>query len=104
MTEIEVEEAIKAKGLVAPRITPELVNEQIKITQFWRVPNSTVTVCALTMQNNFVLVGKSAAASFANFDEEIGKSLALADAREQIWSHLGYKLRDDLYTKVIDND
>ena len=98
MTEEEVEVAIAAKGLAAPRITPEQVDAEIKCTQYWRVPNSTATICALTMQNNFVLIGKSASVSMKNFDEEIGKNLALANAREQIWSFLGYSLRDKLYS------
>ena len=47
--------------------------------------------------NNYVVVGKSAAVSMANFDEELGRKIAFADAREQIWALEGYLLKDKLF-------
>lgn len=97
MTEEEVEQAIQDKGLTAPRLTPTQIDEQIKNKEFWRVPNTTTTVCALTLQNNFVIIGKSASVSFKNFDQELGEEIAFNDAREQIWQYAGYALRNELY-------
>jgi hypothetical protein len=97
MTEAEVENEIQAKGLNAPRLTPDHINSTIKYCEYWVVPNTTTTVCAMVLQNNFVVIGKSAAASKANFNEVIGKQVAYDDAREQIWNLEGYLLKQTLF-------
>lgn len=97
INEQELEKEIQDKGLNAPRLTPDHIDGCIKYVEYWRVPNTTSTVCAMILQNNFVVIGKSAAASMENFDEEIGKKIAYDDAREQIWMLEGYLLKDKLY-------
>lgn len=64
MSELELEAMIQERGLTAPRLTPEKIDNQIKYVEYWRVPNTTSTVCAMVLQNNFVVIGKSAAASW----------------------------------------
>lgn len=60
-------------------------------------PLRLMTLCALVLKNGFVVIGKSACASPANFNAELGNRLAYRDAIRQTWPLLGYKLRDDLY-------
>lgn len=95
-SEVAVEAALKTKGLNAPRLTPQAIDATIASADFWRVPYTTVTVCALTLNNGYVVIGKSAAASHENFDEEIGRAIAHDDARNQIWALEGYLLREKL--------
>ena len=97
MTEQEIEQAIIAKGLTAPRLSPDKIDSLIKYVEYWRVPNTTTTVCAMVLQNNYVVIGKSASVSMANFNEELGRQIAYRDAREQIWALEGYNLRNELY-------
>lgn len=97
LSEKEIEQEIQDKGLTAPRLTPDLIDATIKYAEYWRVPNTTVTVCAVILQNNYVVVGKSAAASMANFDEELGRKIAFDNAREQIWALEGYLLKQKLF-------
>ncbi|MHB8098098.1 MAG: Gp49 family protein [Sulfuricurvum sp.] len=97
MTELEIEQTIISKRLTAPRLLPSDIDNVIKYKEFWVVPNTSTTVCALILQNNYVVIGKSAAASLANFDEELGKSIAFDNAREQIWGLEGYLLKDKLF-------
>jgi len=95
--ELDIEAQIQAKNLNAPRITPADIDATIKYVEYWVVPNTTTTVCAMILQNNYVLVGTSAAASMANFDQEIGRNIAYRNAREQIWHLQGYLLKQKLY-------
>ena len=97
MTDQQIEEAIQAKGLNAPRLIPESIDVVIKSSDYFRVANTTTTICALTLMNNYVVVGKSAAVSMANFDEELGRKIAFADARERIWALEGYLLKEKLF-------
>ena len=96
VSEKEIEAQIQDKGLNAPRITPDDISNKIRDIYFHIIPNTTVTVCALTLQNGYVVIGKSAAASKENFDKEIVRNIAYDDARNQIWALEGYLLRERL--------
>jgi hypothetical protein len=52
-----------------------------------------MTCCVLVLWNGYTLLGKSACASPANFDDEIGRRLARQDAVNQIWPLMGYDLK-----------
>lgn len=56
----------------------------------------TMTICVMTLQNGFVLVGKSAPADPANFDAELGMKFAREDCIRQMWPLEGYLLREEL--------
>ena|SRR5579872_3202857 len=95
--EQEIERDIQAKGLNAPRLTPEAIDAAITAEQYHVFPGTTLTVCCLTLANGFHVTGESAAASPENFDEEIGRRIARAAARDKIWQLEGYLLRDRLH-------
>ena len=95
-SEAAIEAEIKTKGLNAPRLTPDHIDAQIVGEQFYVFPGTTLTVCALTLKNGFQVVGESAAASPANFDESIGRRIARDNARNKIWALEGYRLRSYL--------
>lgn len=94
--EAEVEKEIQAKGLNAPRLTPDLIDAQIVRERYYQFTGTTVTVCALELKNGFHVVGESAAASPENFDVEIGRRIARDNARNKIWALEGYALRSKL--------
>lgn len=93
-----IEAEIQAKGLNAPRLDPVHIDAQIKAEAYYLFPGTTMTVCALTLRNGFVVIGESAAASPENFNAEIGCTIARKNAREQIWALEGYLLRERLWS------
>jgi Phage protein (N4 Gp49/phage Sf6 gene 66) family len=97
-SEQQIEQDIQAKGLTAPRITPAHLDAKIATEQYHVFPGTTLTVCCLTLANGFTVTGQSAAASPENFNEDIGRKIARADAREKIWMLEGYLLRERLHT------
>lgn len=94
--EANVEAEIQRKGLNAPRLNPQHINDQIVQEQFHVFPGTTLTVCALTLQNGFNVVGESASVSPENFDVELGRKIARDNARNKIWALEGYRLRSKL--------
>ena len=120
----EIEREIKAKGLTAPRVTPQRVEEVIaseyyftamqgvegsfggaaslanaRIADEARQPHSALdllTICVLVLKNGFTLLGKGACASPENFNAEVGRKVARIDAVNQIWTLEGYLLRQQL--------
>src|SRR5690554_401668 len=97
--EIAIEKEIQDKGLSAPRLNPQMIDECIHSEQYYVFPGTTMTVCALTLRNGYIVVGESAAASPENFDEAIGRKIARDNARNKIWALEGYLLRDKLAGK-----
>jgi hypothetical protein len=60
-------------------------------------PLKLLTICILVMKNGFTVIGKSAPASPANFNEELGQRFAYEDAIRQLWPLMGFALRDRLH-------
>lgn len=101
MSEQTIELEIQAKNLNAPRLTPTTIDSKVVAESYYVFPNTTVTVCCLTLENGFTTVGESACASPENFDEAIGKKIAFENAREKIWQLEGYLLRQKLHEAKV---
>jgi hypothetical protein len=115
-----IEQEIKAKGLIAPRITPSDIEANIasehyfsgmdgamhrgewaKYDQHWEVPRTIqalelLTFCVLVLRNGFTVTGESACASPENFDAEVGRKVARTNAVNKIWPLMGYELKSKL--------
>lgn len=94
--EAQIEAEIQVKGLNAPRLTPDLIDAAIHSEQYHVFPGTTLTVCAMTLRNGYIVTGESAAASPENFNQEIGRKIARDNARNKIWGLEGYLLREKL--------
>jgi Phage protein (N4 Gp49/phage Sf6 gene 66) family len=53
--------------------------------------------CVLVLRNGFTVTGESACASPENFDAQIGRRLARANAVNKVWPLMGYQLREQLH-------
>lgn len=93
----QIEQMVQESGAAAPRLTPDHIDAKIVNAYFHVVPNTTLTICVLTLDNGFTVTGESAAASPANFNEEIGQKIAFDNARAKIWQLEGYLLRERLH-------
>lgn len=114
MNDQEVEQELKTKGKTAPRVTPDAVEASVLEEHYFtgadgvlgasedgkhldcHVSMGLLTLCVLVLENGFVVVGQSACASPSNFDADIGRALARADAKRKVWPLLGYELRTKL--------
>ena len=94
--EQQIEKEINDKGLNAPRLNPAMIDAAIVSEQYHVFPGTTMTVCALTLRNGYIVSGESAAASPENFDQAIGRKIARENARNKIWALEGYLLREKL--------
>lgn len=67
---------------------------------YHRVPDTTVTICAITLKNGFTVVGDSACIDPENFDHSIGEQVAYNNAFEKIWQLEGYRIKSQLAEKA----
>lgn len=91
--EKDVEMEVQAKGLNAPRLSPELIDATIVSEAYHVFVGTSLTVCCLTLRNGYHVVGESASVSLENFDAELGRKIARSNARNKIWALEGYQLR-----------
>ena len=96
-----IEKEIQEKGLTAPRITPDDIENVVLATQYYVFPGTMLTVCCITLKNGFNVVGESACASPDNFDQEVGEKIANRNARDKIWALEGYLLKQRLFHKAV---
>jgi len=96
MTDLDIEQEIQDKGLTAPRVTPQRLEDVIASEQFYVFPNTTFTACLLTLKNGYTVLGESACASPSNFNAELGRKIARDNAKNKIWALEGYLLRQQL--------
>jgi hypothetical protein len=97
MNEQAIEKEIQDKGLTAPRLTPEQIDECIIDEAYHVFEGTTTTICRLQLRNGFSTIGESAAVSIENMDEEIGRKIARENAREKIWVLEGYLLKQKIF-------
>jgi hypothetical protein len=74
------------------RLTLADIQGRIKHTEYIVVPNTTLTVCVLTLQNGFTVTGESACIDPKMFNAAIGEQIAFNNALEKIWPLEGYLL------------
>lgn len=115
-----IEQEIQAKGLTAPRVTPTDIEANISNEYYFTAaqglagvalcaedadsapglttnsPLHLLTFCVLVLKNGFTVTGESACASPENFDAEIGRKVARANAVNKMWPLMGYALKEKL--------
>lgn len=77
-----------------PKVTKEGIEQRISKTDYMVLPNSTVTICNIVLENGFSVRGESACVDSRNFDMEIGRQLAYRDAFSKMWQLEGYLLAE----------
>lgn len=110
MNDNAIEQEIQAKGLTAPRITPDDIEANIideyyflgsdhiadKGPVFYAKQLDLLTFCILVLRNGFTVTGESACASPENFNAELGRKIARQNAVNKVWPLMGYELRSKL--------
>lgn len=71
------------------KLTYEIIVGQIKKTEFRKMGEKT-TICLVTLNNNFEVVGTSACVNVEDFNQVIGENLAYEKAIDKIWELEGY--------------
>jgi hypothetical protein len=78
-------------------ITKEHITAKIAKVAYHRIPDTTLTLCVLTMENGFNVTGESACADPANFNKQTGEMIAYDNAFEKLWQLEGYLLKQKMF-------
>ena len=106
MNDQQVEAACQAKGLTAPRVTLDDLKANIADVEIVKTVAKSGQVlrwAVLTMRNGFAVTGRpSVAVSPENDDAEIGESVAIDNATNELWPLMGYALKEKLASTPAD--
>jgi len=92
MNDAQLNDAIAARP--HPKVTKEGIEKRVTKVDYMVLPNSTVTICNLTLENGFSVRGEAACVDPRNFDLVIGQQLAHRDAFSKVWQLEGYLLAE----------
>ena len=77
-----------------PKVTKDSIEAKIAKIDYLVLPDSTVTLCNITLKNGYSVRGESACVDPRNFNVEIGKGLAYKQAFDRLWPLEGYLLAE----------
>jgi hypothetical protein len=92
MTQEQLDSAIANRS--HEKVTKEGIEARIAKTDYLVLPNSTVTLCNIVLDNGYSVRGESACVDARNFNMEIGQNLAYKDAFAKLWALEGYLLAE----------
>jgi len=78
---------------IPDRVTISDMQAKVKTSTYTRLPDSTTTVCQITLVNGYTLIGTSACVDPANFNQALGEKYAYEKAFNQLWDLEGYLLK-----------
>ena len=87
--------------MVKTKLTKEDILAAVKKEDYTVLNDGRTTICQLTLQNGFTVVGFSACVDPKNFDKELAQNIAKDNALEKVWELEGYLLRQKLFEKGI---
>jgi len=82
------------------RVTKDGITTKITKVAYHQLPETTLTVCVITVENGFTVTGESACADPANFNKEIGESIAYDNAFDKLWALEGYLLKQRMHEQM----
>jgi hypothetical protein len=104
---LKITEEYSASNAAFPRISVDDITDRIAVSHYLNLGRAValsdlvpaeaehrVTLCALTLDNGFVVIGKSAPMDPRNFDADKGRRFAYEDAIRQIWPLMAFSALD----------
>jgi hypothetical protein len=79
------------------RVTVMDIHAKIKASTYTRLPDGKTTLCQLTLENGFTVLGTSACVDPKNFNVAEGEKYAYENAFNEIWVLEGYLLQQRRY-------
>ena len=80
------------------KLTAEDIESKIVDETYTHVPNSTMTICVLTLANGFYVSGESACIDPNEFKVDTGMRLARAEAVRKVWDLEAYLACELIHT------
>ena len=84
---------IEHQEQIPNRVTVSDMERKIKMTVYQRLEGTTTTICQITLQNGWTLIGTSGCVDPKQYNQALGEKYAYEKAFEKLWDLEGYLLR-----------
>jgi hypothetical protein len=81
-------------------VTTTDMQQKTRKVDYYRVPDTTTTLCLLHLHCGFLIIGKSACVDPAKYNQALGEKYAYEDAINKMWELEGYLLANELYGDI----
>jgi len=98
LSDEELDAAIAA--LPFEKVTKAAIEARISHVDYTVLPNSTVTICSITLDNKFSVRGEAACVDPQNFNLQIGRELSYRDAFNKLWPLFGFLLAERRFLRA----
>jgi hypothetical protein len=89
--------AAAAVAKTTNRISLQKIIDKIDHIDYFSPPRHPhLTICLITMKNNFIAIGDSAPADPLNYDETLGRQFAYENAVRKLWPLEAYALLESM--------
>lgn len=106
MNEAELEQQIQDKGLTASRVTSSYLDaaiDSVDVVKHITPSGSVLRWAVLNLKNGFSVTGKpSAVVSDTGDNGEIGRQVAIDNARNELRAYLGFRLTEQVYALELE--
>ena len=86
------------------RVTPEMLDSRIASVGYQVLAGTSVTICNLTLDNGFSVRGESACVDPANFNRDVGQTIAYNNAKNKLWQLFGFLLAELRYRSMTQDE
>ncbi len=105
MKDSEIEKIVQEKGLTkGPRVTPDELNANIVDTEIVKHVSKSGKIlrwAVITTQSGHAVHGRAnVALSAENDNEELGKQLAIENAKSELWALMAYEKAERLHREA----
>lgn len=82
-----------AQDTLPSKLTMGEILDAVVNADYWRLGETTTTICQLTLKNGYTVIGQSACIDPTQFNKTIGEKVAWDNAIEKVWDLEGYLLK-----------
>lgn len=79
------------------KVTIDGILNKVKAVRYTLLDDGRTTICQLTLENGYTVLGQSSCVDIANFDLDKGQNFSFDDAVRQIWPLEGYLLAEMMH-------
>lgn len=81
-------------------VTPEMIDVEIRDVSYTVMPGTTITICAITLENGYTVIGQASCIDPTLYDKAIGERIAYTNAYDKIYAVKGYVVKQRWYEET----
>ncbi len=86
------------------KTSDDIMKEKIASVDFQLLKDGVTTLCVITVDNGFVVTGKSSVVNKEHFNKELGEKYAYKQAKDNLMPFIGFMQIEDIHRQASQED